>query len=145
MQARIPFRAALPTMNPRTWTISELAEEFNITPRTLRFYEDHRIVTPIRDGQKRIYTHRDRARLKLALRGKRLGLQLSEICSLIGMYEGPGSTQPQLQSYLTVLTRHKQQLMQQKQDLDQTLAEIDEQEKNCLKLLGELDTTTTPR
>ncbi|AHG62434.1 MerR family transcriptional regulator [Advenella mimigardefordensis] len=132
-------------MNPRTWTISELAEEFNITPRTLRFYEDHRIVNPIRDGQKRIYTHRDRARLKLALRGKRLGLQLSEICSLIGMYEGPGSTQPQLQSYLTILTRHKQQLMQQKQDLDQTLAEIDEQEKNCLKLLGELDSTATPR
>lgn len=55
------------------------------------------------------------------------------------MYEGPGSTQPQLQSYLTILTRHKLQLMQQKQDLDQTLAEIDEQEKNCLKLLSEVD------
>lgn len=127
-------------MNARTWSISELAEEFNITPRTLRFYEDHRIVTPIRDGQKRIYTHRDRTRLKLALRGKRLGLQLSEICSLIGMYEGPGSTQPQLQSYLTVLTRHKEQLLQQKNDLDETLAEIDKQEKNCLKLLSEVDT-----
>jgi len=125
-------------MNPRTWSISELAEEFNITPRTLRFYEDHRIVNPRRDGQKRIYTHRDRTRLKLALRGKRLGLQLSEICSLIGMYEGPGSTQPQLETYLSILTRHKQQLLQQKQDLDETLSEIDQQERNCLALLRQI-------
>ncbi len=130
-------------MNPRTWSISELAEEFNITPRTLRFYEDHHIVNPRRDGQKRIYTHRDRTRLKLALRGKRLGLQLSEICSLIGMYEGPGSTQPQLETYLSILTRHKQQLLQQKQDLDQTLSEIDEQEKNCLALLRQIHEPAT--
>ncbi len=122
-------------MTQRTWSISELAEEFSVTPRTLRFYEDHDIVKPMREGQKRIYTNRDRTRLKLALRGKRLGLPLSEICSLIGMYEGPGSTHSQLQSYLAVLTQHKQLLLQQKRDLDQTLAEIDEQEKNCLTLL----------
>ncbi|ETD70033.1 MerR family transcriptional regulator [Pelistega indica] len=122
-------------MSNKTWSISELAQEFGVTPRTLRFYEDHHILNPIREGQKRIYTHRDRTRLKLALRGKRLGFPLSEICSLIDMYDGPGSTDTQLKTYLDALQKHKSQLLQQKADIEQTLAEIDYQEKQCFALL----------
>lgn len=122
-------------MNQRTWSISELAKEFEVTPRTLRFYENHQILSPIREGQKRIYTHRDRTRLKLALRGKRLGFHLSEIRSLIDMYDGPGGTLSQLQNYLEVLRSHKAQLIQQKADLEKTLSEIEYQEKQCLILL----------
>lgn len=125
-------------MNQRTWTISELAKEFEVTPRTLRFYENHQILSPIREGQRRIYTHRDRTRLKLALRGKRLGFHLSEIRSLIDMYDGPGGTTSQLRNYLNALQKHKKQLVQQKEDLEKTLVEIEYQEKQCLMLLQEL-------
>ncbi|OZI32269.1 MerR family transcriptional regulator [Bordetella genomosp. 10] len=119
-----------------SWTISELAREFDITPRTIRFYEDQGIVSPARDGRNRVYGTRDRARLKLALRGKRLGLLLSEIRSLIDMYDGPGDTAPQLREYLSVLQRHREQLESQRRDIDETLTEIAAQEKACRDLLG---------
>ncbi|MBK1779946.1 MerR family DNA-binding transcriptional regulator [Advenella sp. WQ 585] len=122
-------------MTQRTWSISELAQEFNITPRTLRFYEDHGIITPRREGQKRIYTQKDKTRLKLALRGKRLGFQLADISSLIDMYDGPGSTTPQLKQYIAMLNRHKEQLESQKRDLEAILQEIHTQEEHCMELL----------
>ena len=122
-------------MTQRTWSISELAQEFNITPRTLRFYEDHGIITPRREGQKRIYTQKDKTRLKLALRGKRLGFQLADISSLIDMYDGPGSTTPQLKQYIAMLNRHKAQLESQKRDLEAILQEIHTQEEHCMELL----------
>lgn len=125
-------------MTQTTWTISELADEFNITARTLRFYEQHDILSPAREGQKRIYSQRDRTRLKLALRGKRLGFSLSEICSLINMYEGPGSTEPQLNTYIEVLNRHRAQLLQQKADIEQVLSELTTQEAHCQQLLADL-------
>ncbi len=124
-----------PTMTT-TWTISDLAQEFSITPRTLRFYEDHGIVSPERQGQQRVYYPRDRTRLKLALRGKRLGLALTEILSLINLYESPGDTIPQLERYLEVLQQHKSMLEQQRQDLNQTLADIDQQFAHCSTLLS---------
>lgn len=122
-------------MTQRTWSISELAQEFNITPRTLRFYEDHGIINPRREGQKRIYTQKDKTRLKLALRGKRLGFQLADISSLIDMYDGPGSTAPQLKQYIAMLNRHKEQLESQKRDLEAILQEIHSQEEHCIGLL----------
>jgi DNA-binding transcriptional MerR regulator len=122
-------------MSPVSWTISELAHEFDITPRTIRFYEDQGIVSPSRDGRNRVYSARDRARLKLALRGKRLGLQLSEIRTLIDMYDGPGDTVPQLRQYLAILEQHREMLAQQRQDIDDTLAEIADQEAECRRLL----------
>lgn len=124
-------------MQQKTWTISELASEFAITPRTIRFYEDQGIVSPERDGLTRVYHARDRTRLKLALRGKRLGLQLSEILSLIDMYDGPGDTIAQLRHYMDVLNQHKTTLEQQRQDLEQTLAEIETQRQRCEALLAE--------
>lgn len=123
-------------MTETTWTISELAQEFSITPRTLRFYEDQGIVSPHRDGRNRVYQARDRTRLKLALRGKRLGLQLSEILSLIDMYDGPGDTTAQLRHYMTVLAKHRNVLEQQRRDLEETLKEIDAQQQECEALLA---------
>src|SRR5690554_3460249 len=124
-------------MTQQTWTISELASEFSITPRTIRFYEDQGIVSPHRNGLTRIYHSRDRTRLKLALRGKRLGLQLSEILSLIDMYDGPGDTTAQLKHYMDVLSQHRRTLEQQRKDLEQTLSEILEQQAHCEALLVE--------
>lgn len=124
-------------MTKKTWTISQLAQEFSITPRTIRFYEDQGIVSPGREGRSRVYHSRDRTRLRLALRGKRLGLQLSEILSLIDMYDGPGDTVAQLQHYMNVLSQHRQMLEQQRTDLEQTLAEIEAQQAHCEELLAE--------
>ncbi|WP_313689442.1 MerR family transcriptional regulator [Achromobacter mucicolens] len=124
-------------MPSSTWTISELAREFDVTPRTIRFYEDQGIVSPAREGRNRIFGPRDRTRLKLALRGKRLGLQLSEILTLIDMYDGPGDTEVQLRQYLSVLEQHRATLEQQRRDIDDTLQEISEQECQCRALLAQ--------
>ncbi|MBV6304371.1 MerR family DNA-binding transcriptional regulator [Candidimonas humi] len=124
-------------MSQATWTISELAREFAITPRTIRFYEDQGIVSPTRSGRNRVYHPRDRTRLKLALRGKRLGLQLAEIRNLIDMYESPRDTAAQLRRYLEMLEAQRKSLEQQRRDLDLTLAEIREQQQNCHTLLAE--------
>lgn len=123
-------------MSQTTWTISELAKEFGITPRTIRFYEDQGIVSPERDGRNRVYHARDRTRLKLALRGKRMGFQLSEILDLINMYDAtPDSTSAQLQHYVDVLVKHRATLEQQRRDLEQTLREIENQLEHCRHLL----------
>ncbi|MEI7569501.1 MAG: MerR family DNA-binding transcriptional regulator [Alcaligenaceae bacterium] len=124
-------------MTSPTWTISELSKEFDLTPRTIRFYEDHGILNPAREGRNRVYVSRDRTRLKLALRGKRLGLQLSEICQLIDMYEGPRDTVPQLAHYMSVLSAQRTMLEQQRQDLEETLSEIVQQQAVCETLLKE--------
>jgi DNA-binding transcriptional MerR regulator len=124
-------------MPSSTWTISELAREFDVTPRTIRFYEDQGIVSPAREGRNRIFGPRDRTRLNLALRGKRLGLQLSEILTLIDMYDGPGDTEVQLRQYLSVLEQHRATLEQQRRDIDDTLQEISEQERQCRALLAQ--------
>lgn len=123
-------------MSQTTWTISELAKEFGITPRTIRFYEDQGIVSPTREGRNRVYHARDRTRLKLALRGKRMGFQLAEILTLINMYDAtPDNTAAQLQHYVEVLEKHRETLEQQRKDLDLTLAEIDTQLQHCHTLL----------
>ncbi len=123
-------------MSEATWTISGLAREFGITPRTLRFYEDQGIVSPSREGRKRIYSARDRTRLKLALRGRRLGLQLAEIVTLINLYDRSGaSSLTQLRHYADVLEQHRHKLEQQRRDLDETLQEIRHQQAECAALL----------
>lgn len=123
-------------MTQEFWSISELAEIHQITPRTLRYYEDQGIISPLREGQKRIYNQRDRTRLKLALRGKRLGFSLAEIRSLIDMYDGPGSHPDQLQSYLSHLNKQRQLLTQQQKDIQAVLEEIQRQEQVCHDLLN---------
>jgi DNA-binding transcriptional MerR regulator len=118
-----------------TYTISELATEFDITPRAIRFYEDQGLLSPARSGSTRVYAHRDRTRLKLTLRGKRLGLSLQEIKDLVVMYETPQDTVPQLKKFLAVLVAHRAQLAQQQQDIADMLAELTQHEIKCKKLL----------
>src|SRR5512134_1079993 len=108
----------------RTYTITELAQEFDITPRAIRFYEDVGLLEPGRAGRNRVYTQRDRTRLKLTLRGKRLGLSLQEILQLVRMYDSEADTAPQLQAFLQVLRTHRSLLEQQLDDIRVMLAEI---------------------
>jgi len=121
-----------------TYTISELAREFDVTPRTIRFYEDQGLLAPKRagtGGRQRVYSQRDRTRLKLTLRGKRLGLTLSEIRGLVDMYESPSDTAPQLTRFLAVLAQHREVLERQLADLQETLAEIGAHEARARALL----------
>ncbi|HZM35726.1 MAG TPA: MerR family DNA-binding transcriptional regulator [Burkholderiales bacterium] len=117
------------------FSISELAREFDVTPRAIRFYEDQGLLTPRREGQRRVYTARDRTRLKLTLRGKRLGLTLSEIRELIDMYEPGRDERPQLERFLSVLESHKASLLQQRADIEAQLGELDAFEKRVRKQL----------
>ncbi|MGD9953703.1 MAG: MerR family DNA-binding transcriptional regulator [Burkholderiales bacterium] len=117
------------------FSIGELAREFDVTPRAIRFYEAEGLLSPRRDGQRRIYTPRDRTRLKLTLRGKRLGLTLSEIRSLIDMYEPGRDERPQLERFLAVLQAHKAALERQREDIAAQLAEIAAFEKKVRKQL----------
>ena len=117
------------------FSISELAREFDVTPRTIRFYEDRGLLAPRRDGQRRIYTPRDRTRLKLTLRGKRLGLTLAEIRELIDMYEPGRDDRPQLERFREVLEAHRKSLLQQRSDIEAQLSEIQTFEKKVRKQL----------
>ena len=119
-----------------TYTITELAAEFDITPRAIRFYEDMGLLEPGRKGRNRVYSPRDRTRLKLTLRGKRLGLALQEIKQLVDMYDSQASAAPQLRAFLTILAQHRGQLEQQRHDIEVMLAEIQQHEKRCRSLLG---------
>jgi DNA-binding transcriptional MerR regulator len=126
-----------PSSGGATFTIGELAREFDLTTRAIRFYEDCGLITPQRSGRNRVYTARDRTRLKLTLRGKRLGLTLAEVKELVDMYESPRDTQPQLKKFLVVLAAHRAQLEQQMADLDATLDEVRAHEKEARRLLAE--------
>lgn len=114
-----------------TFAISDLAREFGITPRTIRFWEDQGILAPQREGSKRVFTRRDRARLKMALRGKRLGLSLAEIKDLIGMYASTEDETPQLLECLRVMSKRREALEQQREDIEAMLAEIAQFEQQC--------------
>jgi DNA-binding transcriptional MerR regulator len=121
---------------PRRFTITELALEFDITPRAIRFYEDVGLLAPERAGRNRVYTHRDRTRLKLTLRGKRLGLSLQEIKRLVEMYDSPSDSRQQLTAFLGVLEDHRRQLERQREDIELTLGEIAQHEERCRRLLA---------
>ena len=133
---RMPTVSAKPRAAAQAFTISELAAEFDITSRAIRFYEDVGLLTPGRAGRNRVYTQRDRTRLKLTLRGKRLGLSLQEIKQLVDMYDSPSDTTQQLTAFLGVLGEHRRLLEQQREDIEITLAEISQHEARCKSLLG---------
>jgi len=125
------------TESPLTFTISDLAAEFQITPRTIRFWEDQGLIAPRREGGKRVFSRRDRTRLKLALRGKRLGLSLAEIKDLIGMYDTDRDDRVQLLSCLAVLAKRRTALEQQREDIEAVLGELNAFEGLCRSLVGE--------
>lgn len=118
-----------------TYTISELAKEFGVTTRTIRFYEDQGLLSPKRDGTTRIFTPRDRVRLKLALRGKRLGFTLAEIRELFELYDLSRDERRQLEEFLAKLERRRARLEQQQQDVEAMLGEIDFFANQCRRLL----------
>ena len=120
------------------FSISDLAKEFDLTTRAIRFYEDMGLLEPERSGpggRNRVYSSRDRTRLKLTLRAKRLGLSLTEAKELIDMYDSPRDTGPQLKKFLVVLAEHRQQLESQLADLHATLEEVKTHEKDARTLL----------
>ena len=123
--------------NPPQFTISDLASEFDITPRTIRFWEAHGIVAPERHGSKRVFSRRDRTRLKLALRGKRLGFSLLEIRELIDMHDTVRDDRVQLRRVLEVLAKRRSALEQQREDIEAVLGEIGDFETRCRVLLDE--------
>ena len=138
----------MPTLSPprprsdtSLYTITELAAEFDVTPRAIRFYEDMGLISPARSGRNRVYAQRDRTRLKLTLRGKRLGLSLQEIKQLVDMYDSPSDTAPQLQAFLAVLAEQRHQLERQREDLEITLDEIAQHESRCRSLLAQAHAT----
>src|SRR5438067_13233605 len=126
----MPFRS-----DPVTYTISDLAREFALTTRAIRFYEDEGLLAPRRSGRSRIYGERERVRIKLILRGKRLGLALSEIRELLDLYDTSRSERPQLVKFLQVLSQRRSMLKQQQEDITIVLAEIESLERQCRKRL----------
>lgn len=127
-----------------TYTISDLAKEFDLTTRAMRFYEDMGLLQPQRTGaggRSRTYTARDRTRLKLTLRAKRLGLSLVEAKEIIDSYDSPRDTAPQLRKFLVVLVEHRKKLEAQLVDLQANLDEIRTHEKEATALLGKAEKT----
>jgi len=116
-----------------TFTISELGNEFGITTRTIRFYEDKQLLSPSRQGNRRVYTRSDRARLKLLLRGKRLGWPLEEIRDVLNMYdEGHEGEIQQLEYTCRKVRESRQQLEQQQRDIEASLQDLDSIESRCM-------------
>ncbi|AWL11792.1 hypothetical protein HMF8227_01314 [Saliniradius amylolyticus] len=122
----------------RTYTIGELAKEFDITPRSIRFYEEQELLNPERNGQARIYYKRDRVRLKLILRGKRLGFSLAEIRSLFYLYDINDSSEAQLITVLEMTQEKRTALKQQLDDIHSLMTELDDLESRCARELEQI-------
>jgi len=122
-------------MADTTYTITELALEFGLTTRAIRFYEDHGLIAPSRAGRNRVYGNRDKVRLKLTLRGKRLGLTLSEIRELIDMYDAAKDERAQVERLQEVLSKRRSILEQQREDIEVVLVEIAAFEEQCRSFL----------
>ena len=119
------------TLDATAYSISDLAQEFNLTTRAIRFYEDEGLLQPGRSGRRRVYSARDRVRLKLILRGKRLGFSLSDVRDIIEMYDLDAGETGQLRYFLDQIKERREALEQQRSDIDLTLKELDEIESQC--------------
>ena len=115
----------------QTWSIAELAGEYDVTLRTIRFYEDRGLLTPERRGTARVYHPRDKVRLGLILRGKRLGFSLDEIATIVDMYDAEPGEAGQLEYLLTQITHRRADLEQRRRDIDETLRELADLEARC--------------
>lgn len=121
-----------------TYSITQLAREFDVTTRTIRFYEDRGLLRPARRGRTRVYSARDRVRLKLVLRGKRLGFSLSEIAEIIDMYDADPGERGQLEHFLRKIGERRELLRRQQDDIEMTLRDLEVIEQQCHKRLKEL-------
>ena len=125
-----------PASEPRpSFSIGDLSRELRVTTRTIRFYEDQGLLAPRRQGQNRIYGPRDRVRLKLILRGKRLGFSLKEIKDMLEMYDAPEGEVGQMRYFMDRMRQRRQDLERQRHDIDQVLAELDGLEARCQSIL----------
>lgn len=129
-------------MDERSWSISELAAEFDTTLRTIRFYEDRGLLVPQRRGTTRVFRHRERVRLKLILRGKRLGFTLDEIAEILNMYDDLPGEAGQLRFLLDDIRERRAALVARRHDVDEALTELAELEQQCRKDLDHLGTTS---
>ena len=127
-------------MSDDLMTIREMCDAFEVTPRTLRFYEAKELLFPIRDGQKRLFTRRDRGRLKLILRGKRFGFSLEDIRQLLDLYDLDDQKNMQLTRTLEMAERRKSEMQSQRDEIDTTIAELEEQIALGRKMLAEQKT-----
>jgi len=125
-----------------TYTISELAKAFGVTTRTMRFYEEKGLISPRREGQKRLYSSADRVRIKLILRGKRIGMSLNECVEVIDMYDPEHNNADQLHSLIDKVKSRSELLTQQKKDIDDMLAGLKEVQNLCESALNNIDNTT---
>ncbi|MGR2680253.1 MULTISPECIES: MerR family transcriptional regulator [Chromobacterium] len=122
---------------PEFFSISDLARDFDVTLRTIRFYEEQGLIEPQRDGRQRVFNRRDRARLKLILRGKRIGLSLSDIREILDMYELAHDEASQSQKLLDLVLERRRQLEEQRRDIDAVLEEITRLENHCRTVLAQ--------
>lgn len=133
----VPVEVA--TATNRTWTVGQLALDLGVTTRTLRHYEAEGLISPARIGSARIYDHRDRARLRLILRGKRFGMSLPEIREIVGMYDGAATSERrQLEILLSRLSEIAADLQARQSDLSRTLREVTEVSAQCEQRLRQL-------
>lgn len=118
------------------YTIGDLAREFDVTSRAIRFYEDEGLLAPRRIGSRRVYTRRDRVRLKLILRGKRLGFSLAEVRSMLELYDSAPDERPQLEKFVAALAARRELLEQHREEIEEVLGEIRAFERQSRKLLN---------
>jgi len=130
-------------VHDKVYTISDLAKEFGVTTRTIRFYEEKGMISPMREGQKRLYTSADRVRIKLILRGKRIGLTLQECVDVIDMYNPGHNNADQLHSLINTVKERREHLERQKKDIDDMLAGLEEVQNLCERSLAD-ETTDNP-
>jgi DNA-binding transcriptional MerR regulator len=129
----------------KTYSISDLAAEFDITTRTIRFYEEKNLLNPRREGTRRVYSPADRTRLRLILRGKRLGLSLDDSAEIVLMYGSPGNNRKQLEKLVSRIQEKRGELKRQQADLEFMLMDLKGAEEKCLVALAEMDTRKSRR
>ena len=122
----------------KNYSISDLASEFDVTTRTIRFYEEKGFLKPAREGTRRIYSPSDRIKLRLILRGKRLGLSLDESAEIVLMYGSPRNNRKQLEKLLARIREKQEELKSQQQDLEFMLLDLRNAEDKCLDALSEM-------
>ena len=125
-------------MNTISYSISELSKTFDVTPRAIRFYEDQGLLSPVREGTRRVYQEKDRVRLRLILRGKRLGFPLSEIKEIFDLYDNEMGEETQLKYLIQKIQERRVRLEQQRDDIEVVLTEMQDVEKRATAALDEL-------
>jgi len=130
--SRAPARAGHGAAS-RTYTIAELAREFGVTHRTIRFYEDNGLIAPLRDGRRRVFRQRDRTRLRLALRGRRLGFALAEVRQIIDLYDAPAGEGRQLALLLDKIAARRAELEAKRRDIEAAIADLGRVARECRK------------